>query len=550
VNVEEDYGPAGHLRQAGVGRLLDQVQAFKYATVPNAPTYRAIMQVCYEAMQRYVIELRPDEILRGLRTSGYVVDVDDVETLETQFLTPLRDWGNLAATADPAGVERLEDFYRRRLVYHLTDVGEAAHRAVLEVEATVGRSGSLQSNMLVKIRDGLAALAEAAGRDDPDELLRLLHDVQAAFETLTHEANRFMTDLGALVGGERETDDDARFLAYKQAVLAYVSRFVEQLRRLTDEIVHHLTAVQEAGPDLLVARASRSADLPDFSGDGAAPARWAADQLSRWRGIVAWFTGHDARDEPTVERLASFAVGAVLTLTRTLGRLNDRRGRPVDRTTDFLTLARWFAGCRDEVEAHRLWRVAFGLHSARHVHLADADPDLTSTRASWWEADPVAVPTRLRTHGNVPTQGRHPRAADFSQQKRWLAARARREREQLEVALARMGGGPLRLSDVGELDAGEFDLLLALLDAALTAPRSADGTRATRTADGRLHVSLRPPVGVARCELPTPWGVLSAPDYEIEVTDLSALAGASGRAAAGWAAGRAAAGWAAGKAAR
>lgn len=503
------------------GRLLGQVNAFRYATVPNAPTYRAVMQVCYDAMRRYVIELRPHDILRELRENNYVVEVADTDTLETEYLAPLVRWGNLASTADPAGVERLADFYRRRLVYHLTDVGEAAHRAVLEVEATVGRSGSLQANMLRKIRDGLAALADAAGRDDPDELLRGLHDVHTAFETLTHEANRFMTDLGALVGGDRDTDDDARFVAYKQAILTYVSRFVEQLRQLTDEIVAHLGAVQAAGPERLIARASRSADLPDFSGDGAAPARWAREQRTRWAGIVAWFTGDGANTEPTVERLADFAVGAVLTLTRVLARLNDRRGRPVDRTTDFLTLARWFADCDSDADAHRLWRVAFGLHPARHTHLAESDPDLTSTRASWWDAAPVEVPTRLRSHGRTTRSGRHPRAADFAAQRRWLAAKARREREQLEVAVARLAGRPLRLSALAELDAGEFDLLLALLDTALSAPRGRDGERTTRTADGRLHVLLRPPLDGARTDLRLPTGSLAAPDYRLEVTDLS-----------------------------
>lgn len=517
-DMRGDEGPDGSSR-----RLLAQVDAFRYATAPNAPTYRAIVHVCYEALQRYVIELRPEAILELLRTSGFEVDVDDVDTLESEYLTPLARWGNLKPTADPAGVDRLEDFYRRRLVYHLTDVGQSAHRAVVEVEATVGRSGSLQANMLVKIRDGLAALADAAGRDDPDELLRLLHDVQTAFETLTAEANRFMTDLGELVGGDRDTeDDDARFVAFKQAVLAYISRFVEQLRQLTDEIVANLRRVQAAGLEALVARAAQSADLPDFSGDGAAPARWSADQRARWAGIVAWFTGAEADEEATVERLASFAVGSVLTLTRTLGRLNDRRGRPVDRTTDFLTLARWFAAVEDDADAHRLWRVAFGLHGARHVHLAETDPELTSTRTSWWDADPVVVPTRLRTHGRAPRQGRHPRAADFSAQRQWLAARARREREQLELAVARLAGPPLRLSDVAELDAGEFDLLLALIDAALSTPRDADGARATRTADGRLHVALRPPDGRARCVLTTPGGRLAAPDYLVEVTDLTA----------------------------
>lgn len=512
-------------------RLLSRVDAFRYATAPNAPTYRAVLQVCADALERYVIELRPDEILRALRAGGYVVEVDDLDALETQVLDQLVTWGNLASTADPAGVERLSDFYRRRLVYHLTDVGEAAHRAVTEVEATVGRSGSLQANMLVKIRDGLAALADAAPRRDADELLRALHDVNAAFETLTHEANRFMTDLGGMVTAGKDDDrgqDDARFIAYKQAVLAYVSRFVEQLRRLAEEIVANLAAVEAADVDALVAVAATSADLPDFTGDGAARHRWAAEQHARWRGVARWFVGEDG-EQPTVERLAGFAVGAVLTLTRALGRLNDRRGRAVDRTTDFVTLARWFAACEDDEAAHLLWRTAFGLHGARHTHLAEADPERTATRTSWWDAEPVAVPTRLRTHGRVSTSGRHPRASDYSTQRRWLAAKARREREQLETALTRFADQPLRLSQLADLDTGELDLLLALLDAALASPRDAAGARATRTTDGRLHVALHPPEDEARCRLRTPSGTLHVPDYRLEVTDAAGGHAASPR---------------------
>jgi hypothetical protein len=33
-------------------RLLGRVDAFRYATAPNAPTYRAVLQACAEAMQR------------------------------------------------------------------------------------------------------------------------------------------------------------------------------------------------------------------------------------------------------------------------------------------------------------------------------------------------------------------------------------------------------------------------------------------------------------------------------------------------------------------
>lgn len=514
------------MEAASPTRLLNQVKAFRFVTVPNASTYRAIVQVCFDALQRYVIELRAHEILRALESSGYVHEVGDVDELETQFLEPLVGWGNLAATADPAGVDRLEDFYRRRLVYHLTEVGEAAHRAVLEVEATVGHSGSLQMTMLGKIRDALHALADGGPDAEPEELFRLLHDMRSAFETLTHEANRFMTELGGLVGDERGEASDARFVAFKQAVLTYVSRFVEELRRIHDDLIRGLRAAEAAGVDRIIEQASRSSDLPDFDGDGVARQRWATEQRQRWAGVQSWFRG-DGGGEATVDRLAGFAVGAVLSLTRTLGRLNERRGRPVDRTTDLLTLARWFSDCEGDEQAHELWHVAFGLHSARHLHLADDDPDLTSTRASWWDADPIWIPTRLRTHGKVPRQGRVPRAADYSQERRWLQARARRERAQLEAAIARFAGRPqLRLSQLAALEPAEFDLLLHLLDTALTAPADEAGARATRTTDGRLHVALRPPADGSTCAVTTPAGRLRGPDYEIEVTDLAAGAAA------------------------
>jgi uncharacterized protein (TIGR02677 family) len=514
-----------HGPTTGPTPVLGQVDALRYVTAPNAPTYRAIMQVFSDAMARYAIELRPAEVLRGLGDAGYDSGIADPDQLEEDYLDQLVGWGNLAFNRDPAGVARLEDYYRKQRVYRLTEVGEAAHRAVAEVEATVGRSGSLQTNMLVKIRDGLDALARTAADADPEQLLRLLHDVYSAFDTLTHEANRFMTDLGRITSADRDESTDERFTSFKHAVLAYIGRFIEQLRRLRDQIVTSLNRVaalrigDARGIDAVIEVAAASEDLPDFEGDGRARLRWAADQRAKWDGITGWFAG--SGDQPTVERLADFAVSAVLSLTRTLGRLNDRRGRPVDRAADLLTVARWFEDCPTDADAHALWHVAFGLGSARHVHLAEADPELTSTRASWWDATPVEIPTRLRTSGSVARPGPTPRAADYTAQRRWLAARARRERAQVEAALARFADRDTRLSTLDKLDDDELAMLLELLDAALVAPRGHDGRRRCRTGDGRLEIVLRPPDDGATATLRMPSGQLRCPDYLVTVADLA-----------------------------
>lgn len=85
------------------------------------------------------------------------------------------------------------------------------------------------------------------------------------------------------------------------------------------------------------------------------------------------------------------------------------------------------------------------------------------------------------------------------------------------------GKGPLRFSDIATLETAEFDLLLALLDEALSATRGANGTRKTRTADGRLTITLESPqeADAELVTLTTPRGRLCCRNYRITVTEES-----------------------------
>jgi len=499
-------------------RLLNQVKAFNYVTVPSAPTFRAVMQVFYEAKQRYVVEMRAGQVRSEIDCMGVHVELSAEDGLD-YHLERLVEWGNISRRHDTASVTRIEDFYRKRYVYRLTAVGEAAHRAVLEVEATVGRSGSLQSSMLHKIRDALDALASSVAGPEPEggQLVRLLHDLFSAFDTLTIEANRYIGDLSRNLSPERL--DEERFKMYKAAVLAYVSRFVEQLRRLTAEISSGLRAVRALGVEGLLDAAARSADLPPPMEDEDPVARWTAEQHARWQGVCAWFLPGAGNEEPTVELLAGVARQAVVGLTRSLSRLDDRRSQRADRAADFRLLARWFSGCADQRQAHRLFEAAFGLYPARHFHLAEEDTEQTAPWTSWWEAAPVEVPVRLRTRGSVSEAGRPSPAADFSGDRRWIAQLRRQQKRKLQAALARfVGRGPQRVSELVRLEEGELEILLDLLDEVLAGPPDSHGVRAERTADGRLEVRLcAPPGDKDRAEVDTPSGLLSCADYTITV---------------------------------
>src|SRR6185312_7181067 len=80
----------------------------------------------------------------------------------------------------------------------------------------------------------------------------------------------------------------------------------------------------------------------------------------RWQGLRRWFLG-DPGTPSQAEVLRKRARGAIPDLLETVRRLNDRRASRSDRSTDFITLARWFASAPAEGDLHRLWRAAFAL---------------------------------------------------------------------------------------------------------------------------------------------------------------------------------------------
>ncbi|HUG83418.1 MAG TPA: DUF2397 family protein, partial [Euzebya sp.] len=62
--------------------------------------------------------------------------------------------------------------------------------------------------------------------------------------------------------------------------------------------------------------------------------------------------------------------------------------------------------------------------------------------------------------------------------------------------------------------------LMGFLDDALAAPRAADGTRQTRSRDGRLQLTLRPHPDGRRHTLTTRDGQLNCPDYHLVISEV------------------------------
>ncbi|HEY0451479.1 TIGR02677 family protein [Actinophytocola sp.] len=513
-------------------------QPFAHLSAPNAPMYRDVLMTFARARDRFIVHMRPEDVIADLGRPG---ETDEV----VAALDKLVEWGNLRADPDTSRVTSVEDFHRARYLYQLTGAGQAAEQAIAVYEEAIGRRGSLQSVALADIAAQLRALAEMAGDPDPAKVHLLLLGLAERFAGLADNAQAFMASLRRVIDFA-DGDVDA-FVAYKQRLIDYINRFIADLANRGAEIATVLVRIESAGVErLLLVAARREAadavpDLPTGQEEAAdayeeAVAGSLNDWRNRWRGLRDWFVSADSRHPSQARLLRGAAVTAITQLIDTVAAFNERRSGRSDRSADFRTLALWFAEAPDDAAAHALWRAAFGLTPARHLTvtpdtIAEWDQERPSPNTPWREAPPVRISPQLRKTGSYERRGRPNRVADRAGQRQLLAAQAAREAAETGAARERLRtGGPVLLSALGTLDTRAFRLFLGLLGDALSARSPGDTEVRTTTGDGTMEIRLSLVPDGGTVVIPTEEGELRGPQHLVEIVDLTAARSRAGAA--------------------
>jgi uncharacterized protein (TIGR02677 family) len=536
VAASERVGAVGHngrvttdqrSRNADVGTVPRQ--PFAHLSAPNAPLYRDVLMTFARARDRFIVHMRPEDVVADLGRPGVTDEV-------VAALDKLVEWGNLRADPDTSRVTSVEDFHRARYLYQLTVAGQAAEQAIAVYEEAIGRRGSLQSVALADIAAQLRALAELTGDADPAKVHLLLLGLAERFAGLADNAQAFMASLRRVIDFA-DGDVDA-FVAYKQRLIDYINRFIADLANRGAEIATVLTRIESAGVEgllLLAARREAADAVPDVPEADQEPSdayeAAVAEALNawrnRWRGLRDWFVSADSRHPSQARLLRGAAVTAITQLIDTVAAFNERRSGRSDRSADFRTLARWFAEAPDDAAAHALWRAAFGLTPARHLTVtpdtvAEWEQERPQPNTPWREAPPVRISPQLRKTGSYERRGRPNRVADRAEQRQSLAAQAALEAAETSAARRMLcTDGPVLLSELGKLDTRAFRLFLGLLGDALSARLPGDTEVHTTTGDGTMEIRLSLVPRGGTVVIPTEDGELRGPQHVVEIVDLT-----------------------------
>jgi len=515
--------------------MMKDYSVFTHLSTPNAADYRRVLNVFAQRRRSFIIHLRPMELS---------VELGIAEEEIVLLLDQLHHWGNLDRGKDYAEAKTIEVFYRVKWLYQLSERGEGAERALEVFDASLGQAGELQTGALRDIIRYLGAIAHQLEADDPDhgKLFQEMNHLNHRFDEFTTQAQRFMRSLQGSI--ELHSLSEADFLGYKEHLIEYLDRFVQDLVTSAGEIAALIRHVEGMGlrkrfPAL--ARAARADALdPDDPEELEAEER---RRSARWDGLRHWFLG-DASGRSQAEMLRARTREAIPALLLAMQSFHDRRASGSDRRQDWLELARWFAQTSNEAQAHRLWRVAFCLTPSRHLRinhetLVRREEAAESARVSWLDAEPMWLEPQLRKSGRGPARGRAPDVIDLSRERELLRQLA--DEENRQIALAHeflVHDGPLRLSAFGELDRAAFHLLLDLLGRLLTGISNAanhePGTPLrSQSSDGSLDITLLPPlVPDEEATIETSEGWLTGPDYQVEIRPTASAANTTTEAAA------------------
>lgn len=490
---------------------------FRHVTAERADLYRAIMDVFAQAKRQFRLHLRPDEVRADAKWSDGVTPAPE---MVQQALSQLTEWGNLTAQPDTARVASIEDFYRARFLYRLSQPGEAVEVGMTAFVHALGRRAELQSVALEDILarlETLRALAQSAELDGV-KVHEALRDLLAVFGSLADNAQAFMAGVARTI--DLHGADAGSLMSYKKKLIDYLERFIGDLVTRSSLIAQTLDELTADSEKLLAAAAAREAR--DAAPDGQLAQSEAFEgKLSAWRerwaGLSLWFR-RDGHAPSQAELLRARARSAIPQLLAALAELNQRRSGKSDRSADYRVLARWFAQCESDEDAHRLYRAAFALSPARHLALS-ASGERAGAGTSWRDAPPVTIHPKLRERGALTPRGAQPRVRDRSAERQSLAKRLEVEQHAFESARQRLAHGrPVLLSQIGRLNRAEFRLLLALIGEALVAQTSPDEPVERRSADGLLAIRLEPLGPESRAEIETEDGTFSGRDHRLIVT--------------------------------
>ena len=490
---------------------------FQVATAENRDVHLAVLSL-FADRDLTDPALTLEDILTVLPREAPDLHSDEVTVRRS--LDQLVEWGLLDESRNESATYRTpEEFQRRNVQWALTAHGQTAVALLDEASRFLAAVASLQPAAIDSLAQSIARVVRLAA--DPGESVASIHvelqQTEHHHQALVDNVRRFQSQLSHLLSDPKL--DDTVMAQARDAIIEYLSRYIKDAEQPAARAAEALRNLHELGDALVLERALAGANLAPDPVLGDPGPRWLEERKRRLRALDEWFLRTADGSPPRMARLRTRGSDWVLQFLRVMELRRAHRRRSAGIIDDFTAIARAFARCTTDDDAHRLFAAAFGLHGARHHTLPYGDVEALDASKPATHNPPIELASTLRVQAGTRQRAGERAVTDPSAQRaRAAVEQATRLQRTAALRAALLTDGTVRLSSYGRLDYEQFRDLLDLICAALTALPLADGTRQCFSSDGQVEVIVHPLDTARTCRFVTDAGRLTAPDFRVSVT--------------------------------
>ncbi len=488
---------------------LNSIKEASYLSAPNkADRYRPICYVFYlKYRQEYNSYMFLDEVYRDLLTSEqfghHFKDYSEKELEED--LKALVKWNNLIVHQDESHAQRIEDFYKRKNYYEVTQYTISLERTLEEMQHNLQaiRGGSFERVLTDHILEDLNKLCEwqPSKKGTLGDIRNIWRDLMSRFEALRNGTADFLSHVNS-EPYERLIRTES-FLPYKEKFVRLLSDFVVGIMEKKDLIEERLDFIDEGEIEkimfVIVSYEAEQQLDESFDSELAFERRKA-----EWLGFRGWFVEINGR-KPSSRFLIEQTRGTIQKIVRIADQISDKFNYFKSRKNDYLELARIFANTSDLTECHSIAGAMFGVSKTKHFLVPRKSEDDITKHV--WECEPFELSLNKKTPGNRNVRNKASIYEDVSTQRLLVQEHLERMRMIQNQFNSLIKEDKIILEKIGVIYPEVRDLLLELLGQAMITKKSKG-----RTEDGRcFSIKLR---SNERIRLRSTDGTLTMNDYE------------------------------------
>jgi uncharacterized protein (TIGR02677 family) len=373
---------------------FEAVNLLKYATVENAPRYRAIMRFLLEQHEKFKYYSKTEEILQYLKENNHVDEHYNEDVLYSD-LKSLEQYENVISRQDKEVVYTIEEFKKKRLKFQITQAGaevESVLRRLDELEDAL--TGALESRQFERI---LKAIFELKEIDIPNETNENLYEkwnsLMGILDTLKRNSTNYLAHLKSEKAEQLFKTEE--FLVYKERFTDYLTKFILGMKKNRHRISKTINQIKPSFIDNYVdSLVLYFSSIPSIDGKKFNAENTRRIHMEKWVELKNWFV-KNSDEECDVDVLMKETEKSIQILSRYALRLSEIKGNNRNRKEDYRTLASLFNACNDIQEAHELAACCFGVPRTKHIYGYEKITD-TQSEEIWDQISPKMILTAPR----------------------------------------------------------------------------------------------------------------------------------------------------------